>query len=166
MPRKLYIFINLQLYLRGGTSHSKEGGQIVGIEYYLLHPKFDLTTMDYDVAIVKAERPLDFPLISPAPLPEPCLSECCKTCPETTVKLAGWGLTETFRYSDKLLKINQSIMPSSPVCEDAWDIVTPRMFCVKVEKGKDSCNGKNRLDLSQTNYSINYLQVTMEVEFF
>lgn len=91
---------------------------------------------------MKTDESLDYPLIIHASLPEPCLKECCKTWPGTTVTVVGWGLTEHSFYSNELLQIKQSIMATSPVCEDAWENVTSRMFCVKVEIGIDSCHGK------------------------
>lgn len=108
----------------------------------MIHPKFDTYMLDYDVGILTAETSFDCPLITPAQLPEICSTECCGTCPLTTVRVAGWGYTETGGVADELLQIEQSIMDKIPECEIVWGEITSRMFCVTVEKGTDSCNGE------------------------
>lgn len=130
-----------QINLWGGSSSRTSGGHIYGVKEYMIHPFFDRYMLDYDVAILKAEKSFDCPLIVPAPLPEPCSTSCCDTCPETIVRVVGWGYTETGNIADDLLQIKQSVMETSPGCENAWGEITSRMFCVSVEKGTDSCNG-------------------------
>lgn len=114
----------------------------------MIHPKYDRFMLDYDVAVLKAEKSFDCPLIIPASLPKPCLTECCDTCPLTTVRVVGWGYTETGEVADDLLQIKQNIMETTPECEASWGEITSRQFCVSVEKGTDSCNGKDNFQLN------------------
>jgi secreted trypsin-like serine protease len=144
---------NKTVQVRLGTNNkNKLAGQVIEVAEQLPHPKFDDTTLDYDVAV--------FTLASPAKLsdnvnviaiPQPCSSLSCVTGlakPNTLVRVAGWGaMSPNGAKKSKSLDLNEVDVPivSNAVCKKAMQYdgdITNRMICAGFsEGGKDSCIG-------------------------
>lgn len=138
----LILYDYKQISLWGGSTSRLTGGHIFPARRYFLHPQYDDWTLDFDVALIEVERLLEgFPNLSPIALPSSCASACCGVCAPTSIRVAGWGATESGLLPVNLLQITKSIV-SNADCSAAWrETITSRMFCTLVENGIDSCNG-------------------------
>ncbi|CAO1409950.1 unnamed protein product [Diamesa serratosioi] len=128
--------------LWGGSTSRLTGGHIFPVRRYFLHPQYNDWTLDFDVALMEVDRRLEgFPNLTPIALPPACSTACCGVCAPTSIRVAGWGATETGSLPVNLLQITKSIVTNT-VCARAWgSSITSRMFCTLVENGIDSCNG-------------------------
>ncbi|KAJ6665110.1 hypothetical protein lerEdw1_005341 [Lerista edwardsae] len=111
---------------------------------YFMHPAFNSTTMDSDIAVVQLSKPLDFNhYVRPVCLPE---SED-KMEPSRACVITGWGIhNEDRERSRKLQQLEVPILVSEE-CQKYYQNhsggVSKRMFCAgfPAEEDKDSCTG-------------------------
>ncbi|XP_068929490.1 ovochymase-2 [Petaurus breviceps papuanus] len=114
------------------------------IKNILIHPAFDSTTMDYDIALLQVTEPFQFNhYVHPVCLPEkgqeiPSSSMCVVT---------GWGIDNPDgEKSNKLQQLEVPILDSD-VCQEYYRNLSvgasQRMFCAGFPSkgGKDSCSG-------------------------
>jgi trypsin len=137
--------------VRVGTNQRGSGGQVFRVASQAIHPKYNHTTLDYDVAIWTLKTSTSNPLtlsdnVNIVKLPEACDDLACLTggaYPGTTVLTAGWGATADGAddSSDELLEISIPVV-SNAECRTAYspEEITDRMLCAGVV-GKDSCQG-------------------------
>ena len=135
--------------VRIGTNNKvTDPGQIVSVISQVSHPKFNPSTLDYDVAVFTLATPVvlndNKNLMK---LPEACASLTCITGlakPPTLVRTAGWGATNP-NGSSASLDLRQVDVPlvDNTTCNTAVGPgVTARMICAGFAVGgKDSCNG-------------------------
>ncbi|XP_031419433.2 transmembrane protease serine 6-like, partial [Clupea harengus] len=106
----------------------------------LLHHYYDAETHDYDLALLRLERPVaPSTLARPACLPSPAhLYE-----PGLLCWVTGWGtLREGGRASDKLQKVDVRLVSQEACVRSYGYMVTPRMLCAGYRSGgKDACQG-------------------------
>jgi trypsin len=135
--------------IRVGTNNrNTDPGQIVAVSTQVKHPKYNSTTLDYDVAV--------FTLASSvvlndnknlAKLPEACATlECITGLAKTgtTVRVAGWGATNPNGSSPSINLLQVDVpLASNATCNTAiGGGITGRMICAGfVSGGKDSCSG-------------------------
>ncbi|NXS20582.1 OVCH2 protein, partial [Mystacornis crossleyi] len=111
------------------------------VKQYIIHPSFNETTLDSDIALLQLAEPLEFnPSVLPVCLPaEEEVLQPSKMCVVT-----GWGAPEEDREKGK--KLQQLEVPILPpdVCQSYYinlpNKVTQRMICAgfPLEEGKDS----------------------------
>lgn len=79
-----------RLSLRVGSTYYGTGGSIVNVRGMIIHPNFDLNTLDYDFGLLELEKPLIFnENISAIRLPQQD-----EPIPDSTYcKVTGWGET-------------------------------------------------------------------------
>ncbi|NXD76216.1 OVCH2 protein, partial [Halcyon senegalensis] len=122
----------------------KEYRQKRSVKQYLIHPSFNETTLDSDIALLHLAEPLEFNrYVRPVCLPaaEQPLQ------PSSLCVVTGWGAREGDREKGK--KLHQLEVPilQLDACQSYYinlpRKVTQRMVCAgfPLEEGKDSCTG-------------------------
>ncbi|MFE7311787.1 serine protease [Streptomyces sp. NPDC057555] len=129
------------LSVRAGSSARESGGQVVQVARVLRHPKYNVTTIDYDVAVLVLASPLEFgdgvravPLAAPGK--EPAAG--------TPATVTGWGATRDGGALPEHLRRVEVPKLSDTYCKKAYgpSAITPRMTCYGYEAGrKDACQG-------------------------
>ncbi|XP_074740397.1 ovochymase-2 isoform X3 [Strix uralensis] len=114
------------------------------VKRYIIHPSFNKTTMDSDIALLQLAEPLEFnPYVGPVCLP--AKEEAVQ--PSRVCVITGWGAHEADR--EKGRKLHQLEVPILVLdtCQSYYinlpSKVTQRMICAgfPLEEGKDSCTG-------------------------
>ncbi|NXI52029.1 OVCH2 protein, partial [Chloroceryle aenea] len=122
----------------------KEYRQKRSVKQYIIHPSFNKTTMDSDIALLHLAEPLEFNrYVRPV-----CLPAAEETVqPSRMCVVTGWGAHEGDREKGK--KLHQLEVPILllDTCQSYYinlpNKVTQRMICAgfPLEEGKDSCTG-------------------------
>ncbi|NXW21502.1 OVCH2 protein, partial [Circaetus pectoralis] len=114
------------------------------VKQYIIHPSFNKTTMDSDIALLQLAEPLEFNhYVRPVCLP--AKEEAVQ--PSRVCVVTGWGAHEEDREKGK--KLHQLEVPILVLdtCQSYYmnlpSKVTQRMICAgfPLEEGKDSCTG-------------------------
>ncbi|NXX79416.1 OVCH2 protein, partial [Urocolius indicus] len=114
------------------------------VKQYIIHPSFNKTTMDSDIALLQLAEPLEFNhYVRPVCLP--AKEEVVQ--PSRVCVVTGWGAPEEGRGKGK--KLHQLEVPILVLdtCQSYYinlpSAVTQRMTCAgfPLEEGKDSCTG-------------------------
>ncbi|KFO84334.1 Ovochymase-2, partial [Buceros rhinoceros silvestris] len=114
------------------------------VKKYLIHPSFNQTTMDSDIALLRLAEPLEFnQYVRPVCLPAG--EEAAQ--PSRLCVVTGWGARG--RDREKGRKLHQLEVPilALDTCQSYYvnlpRSVTRRMICAgfPLEEGKDSCTG-------------------------
>ncbi|NWI22754.1 OVCH2 protein, partial [Sula dactylatra] len=114
------------------------------VKQYIIHPRFNKTTMDSDIALLQLAEPLEFNhYVRPVCLP--AKEEVIQ--PSRVCVVTGWGAHEEDREKGK--KLHQLEVPILVLdtCQSYYinlpNKVTQRMICAgfPLEEGKDSCTG-------------------------
>ncbi|XP_041746206.1 transmembrane protease serine 9 isoform X2 [Coregonus clupeaformis] len=124
----------------GSVLRSGVGALVIPIQRIILHPGFNRTNMDYDVALlelaVPAPRSYTIQLVC---LPSPVHS----FLKNTECYITGWGsMREGGSLTNLLQKADVNIIEQSD-CQQAYgNSLTPSMMCAGyMEGGKDTCLG-------------------------
>ncbi|NWH63789.1 OVCH2 protein, partial [Geococcyx californianus] len=122
----------------------KEYRQKRSVKQYIVHPSFNKTTMDSDIALLQLAEPLEFNhYVRPVCLP--AKEEVVQ--PSRVCVVTGWGAQEEDR--EKGGKLHQLEVPilMLDACQNYYinlpRKVTQKMICAgfPLEEGKDSCTG-------------------------
>ncbi|NXV11839.1 OVCH2 protein, partial [Cepphus grylle] len=114
------------------------------VKQYIIHPSFNKTTMDSDIALLQLAEPLEFNhYVRPVCLP--AKEETVQ--PSRVCVVTGWGAQEEDREKGK--KLHQLEVPILVLdtCQSYYinlpSKVTPQMICAgfPLEEGRDSCTG-------------------------
>ncbi|NXY21378.1 OVCH2 protein, partial [Atrichornis clamosus] len=115
------------------------------VKHYFIHPSFNKTTMDSDIALLQLAEPLEFnPYVLPVCLPA---EEEEELQPSRTCVVTGWGAPEADREKEKKLQQLEVPILVLDTCQSYYinlpSKVTQRMICAgfPLEEGKDSCTG-------------------------
>ncbi|XP_075045727.1 transmembrane protease serine 5 [Mixophyes fleayi] len=142
--------------LSGIVSHSPMRQKASAVEKIIYHQKYDDRTHDYDIALMKLEKPLNYSdSIRPVCLPQydqdlPAGSECW---------ISGWGHTQPDNtHMPRSLKEAMVPLISTKKCNSSCIYngdITPRMLCAGYLDGKvDACQGDSGGPLvCQTDYT-------------
>ncbi|EOB01926.1 Ovochymase-2, partial [Anas platyrhynchos] len=114
------------------------------VKQYIIHPSFNKTTMDSDIALLQLAKPLEFNhYVRPVCLP--AKDEVIQ--PSTVCIVTGWGTHEEDREKSKKLRQLEVPILVLDRCQTYYinlpSKVTQRMICAgfPLEEGKDSCTG-------------------------
>jgi hypothetical protein len=123
----------------------KDGTVRFQIEKYFIHPLYVRQTNDFDIAVIKLNRPIDFTKVKKLqPACMPSLGSFDQTWENTQATVAGWGLNDADATNTMaiLQKLNVTIF-SKKECQGFFDErFNSRMMCAGFEEGgKDSCKG-------------------------
>jgi len=107
------------------------------VEQTYVHPNYNPSTIDYDVALLRLSAPVNFAgNIQPvklAPSTSGDFSGGSATC-------TGWGLTTQGGVGSDILREVTYPVITNQRCSTMYSGITARMLCA-YEPGKDSCNG-------------------------
>ncbi|XP_035903755.1 trypsin alpha-4-like [Anopheles stephensi] len=124
--------------LRAGASNQSIGGRIYNASQIIIHPMYNPSTMDNDVAVIRVDSYFIGPnmgFIGLVPLGyEPMAG--------VRAIVTGWGRqSDEAKQSTTLAGVEIPIVDKEE-CMEQWSgvQVTPQMICAG-EFGKDSCNG-------------------------
>ncbi|NWU55799.1 OVCH2 protein, partial [Dromas ardeola] len=122
----------------------QEYSQKRSVKQYIIHPSFNKTTMDSDIALLQLAEPLEFNhYVCPVCLP--AKEEMVQ--PSRVCVVTGWGAHEEDRENGK--KMHQLEVPilMLDTCQSYYinlpSKVTQRMICAgfPLDEGRDSCTG-------------------------
>ncbi|CAG9822919.1 unnamed protein product [Phaedon cochleariae] len=130
------------LLVRAGSSDWSRGGKLHFLNRYITHPQFNISTADYDIALLELDPPLILNQSTrPARLPE-----AGQVIPDNAqLTITGWGATYAADYV--VYDLQEVTVPTvnRNVCQSALanDTITNNMFCAGLigVGGKDSCDG-------------------------
>lgn len=120
-----------------GASAYETGGERRTVRTIIVHPQWNRTSYDYDVAILK--------LASPVTKGRPIKLSSQSPAPGSRAWVSGWGATVEGGYgSPDLMAVSVPVV-SKAICnqkESYGGTMTDRMLCAgEREGGKDSCQG-------------------------
>uniref|UniRef100_A0A8D2ZSN2 Peptidase S1 domain-containing protein n=1 Tax=Scophthalmus maximus TaxID=52904 RepID=A0A8D2ZSN2_SCOMX len=124
----------------GSVLRSGVGAQVIPIQRVLIHPAFNGTNMDYDVALLE--------LAVPAPVSYTIQSVCLPSPAHIFLKdaecfITGWGsMREGGSLTNLLQKAAVNIIEQADCQQSYGNVLTPNMMCAGyMEGGKDTCLG-------------------------
>ncbi|XP_044742258.1 trypsin-1-like [Chrysoperla carnea] len=133
---------SLSVHAGSTFPHTYENGNVHRVKRIYVHEKYSSSTLDFDVAILELETPLQFSnTIKSLSLPgkDEFLEE------NETVLISGWGTLEEGGQLATVLQAVEIPVVNQNVCQQLYSNfldVTPRMLCAGyIEGGKDHCNG-------------------------
>lgn len=93
-PLNIFSSLFLQINLRGGSTNRISGGILFFVESYILHPQYDNTNLDFDIALLRVQdnSPLEGLNVVPITISPACYKPCCHTCDDGDVTIKGWGV--------------------------------------------------------------------------
>ncbi|WP_051310948.1 serine protease [Zooshikella ganghwensis] len=117
-------------------------GEVIPIERFISHPRYNSRSSDNDIALVKLSRPIKAD-VSTIKLADTNIHHSAAQ-PGATSTVAGWGSTQAnFRGAlpNKLREVDVPIV-SQQECQQAYYGLTDNMVCAGYRQGgKDSCQG-------------------------
>lgn len=128
------------LKVRVGSSFKSKDGELVAVKEVKVHPKYNPSTIDYDFALLKLNKSLEFSeTVHSVRLPKqdenPPAGTMCT--------VSGWGNTQNPNESTAQLRATDVPVVDQDECAEAYKEfygVTPRMVCAGYEEGgKDAC---------------------------
>eukprot|EP00066_Takifugu_rubripes_P023904 XP_011613170.1 PREDICTED: transmembrane protease serine 9 [Takifugu rubripes] len=124
----------------GSVLRSGGGALVIPIQRIVIHPEFNSTNMDQDVALLELAVPAPVSYtVQPVCLPSPVHS-----FPETAeCYITGWGSTrEGGSLTNLLQKAAVNLIDQADCQRSYGDVLTPHMMCAGyMEGGKDTCLG-------------------------
>ncbi|KAM9848996.1 transmembrane protease serine 9 [Aulostomus maculatus] len=124
----------------GSVLRSGVGALLIPIQRIIIHPAFNGTSMDHDVALLE--------LVVPAPMSYTIQSVCLPSPVHHFMKnaecyISGWGSTrEGGSLTTLLQKAEVNIIDQADCQQSYRDVLTPNMMCAgDMEGGKDTCLG-------------------------
>ena len=110
------------------------------LQTILVHPNWNSSNYDYDIALLRLASPIDD--VAPVAIVQP--SDAPLFEPGDIVRVMGWGATAwQGSSSDVLLQVDVPVV-AQQTCRDSYGAtsITDRMLCAGLaEGGKDSCQG-------------------------
>ncbi|XP_031163263.1 transmembrane protease serine 9 [Sander lucioperca] len=134
-PSPTHWAVSLGSVLRSGV-----GALVIPIQRVVIHPAFNSTNMDYDVALLE--------LAVPAPMSYTIQSVCLPSPVHRFLKnaecyITGWGsMREGGSLTNLLQKAAVSIIDQADCQQSYGNVLTPNMMCAGyMEGGRDTCLG-------------------------
>ncbi|XP_050084936.1 trypsin-1-like [Anopheles aquasalis] len=130
------------LAVRYGSSEHAAGGTLVPVARVVSHPKYDGSTISYDFSLLELEEAIHFSdKAQSVDMPEQ--NEPVEDA--TLCKVSGWGNTQNWSESTKLLRAANVPTVNQSECQEAYaDFggITDTMLCAGYKNGgKDACQG-------------------------
>ncbi|KAF4585396.1 trypsin-related protease [Ophiocordyceps camponoti-floridani] len=106
------------LRIRAGSLHLQSGGIESNVSQIVMHPGYNHSTLDSDIAILKLVDPIqeDLPKIS---YNTRLADEGSDPAPNETVVLAGWGVTSDGSKPQWLKKVEMPVV-SREICRESY----------------------------------------------
>lgn len=118
----------VDLTIRAGSNHTREGGEVYEVQKIVIHPNFDEETLDSDLALIKFTESITVDHAISTVLPQANASIKMSL----GVDLTGWGYTTntTDRFSEM---IQFAQIPPAPLsqCRESYPgkTITENMWC-------------------------------------
>ncbi|KFQ09325.1 Suppressor of tumorigenicity 14 protein, partial [Leptosomus discolor] len=118
------------------------------IKRIIVHPQYDQSISDYDIALLEMEMPVFFSkLVQPICLPSTSRvfvygTVCYGTvCYGTVCYVTGWGVIKENSHLAKTLQEARVRMINQSICNKLYDdLITSRMLCAgNLNGGVDTC---------------------------
>ncbi|XP_058448680.1 uncharacterized protein LOC131428652 [Malaya genurostris] len=124
--------------LRAGSSGRLAGGQIYNVTRIVIHPQYDPTLFNNDVAVLKVSTPFSGQHVAPVLLAQ----EGYNPAEGIRGVVSGWGRTLTDDSLPTVLYAVEIPIVGKSVCSRSWgeSLLTDNMICAG-QLGRDSCNG-------------------------
>ena len=131
-----------EITARVGTKYNGRGGKITRVVKVIIHPLYDATNLDYDIAILQLKTSIEL---------VPKIKELVKLPAQdeniadgTVVLVTGWGDTTNKLESQDLLRGVEIPIVNQEVCKTAYpDLIAENLCAGYYEKGgKDACQGE------------------------
>ncbi|XP_018430815.1 PREDICTED: granzyme A-like, partial [Nanorana parkeri] len=108
------------------------------IRKVITHERYKKGSLNYDVALLKLSDKADITYaVKALPLPE----RCDEPVKGTICEVAGWGVTDNKKPSDKLREANVTIMDRT-ACKKYWQgQITENMICTSEKSKTETCAG-------------------------
>ncbi|KJZ73810.1 hypothetical protein HIM_06703 [Hirsutella minnesotensis 3608] len=128
--------------VRAGSLDRDSGGRVVNVSKAIMHPGYNTTNFDNDIAVMKLSEPIQehYPSISyMRNMPD----EGSDPSPNSTVTVAGWGITGNGQLAEHLQRVEMPIV-SREACQKSYDKakfpfpITENKVCAGSE-GKTGC---------------------------
>lgn len=143
-----------------GSDDIKNVGKLYDIDKIIIHEKYNSSTYDYDVCVIKLKQPLEFG-------PSVKKIELAKTSPAAghTVQATGWGATSENNLSENLSQVSIPVV-SSLVCQMMYlkfkQTITRRMLCAG-DIGRDTCEADSGGPLTHKNKQVGITSFGMSI---
>ncbi|RXM28822.1 Ovochymase-2 [Acipenser ruthenus] len=121
-------------------STEEPGEQKRSVKSIVLHPSYNDSSNDYDVALLRLDAPLQYNYYArPACLPE----NRQKVEPSSLCTVTGWGGRAIGESNKKLQQLEVPVLEPQACSQYYPDRTTERMFCAgfPLQEGKDTCMG-------------------------
>ena len=130
--------------IRAGSNQKSSGGEIVGASQLFMHPSYDSSTFDHDIALINLSSAVTAP--KTGTIDRLSSNESSAMPEESEVWVAGWGTTASGgNTSENLLKVSVNVSyANSCAANSAYSSseITDNMICASVPGGgKDACQG-------------------------
>jgi hypothetical protein len=121
----------------GAHRLSANDAERVGIAEIIVHPGFDSSSLDNDIALLRLERPSNAPTV---PLAHPDLAT--SFAPGVIATVIGWGaLSEGGSGPDELYEVEIPIVSNATANASVGGVTDNMIAAGLAEGGKDSCQG-------------------------
>lgn len=128
--------------VRVGSNNADVGGDVIGVEKVINHPRFSVNTLSFDFAILKLKSEIKLAQGVKEVIALPSAND--KISADTEVFVSGYGLTmENAIKSDSRLRGVVVPVVEHKACRRAYPfLLTDQMICAGLSAGgKDSCSG-------------------------
>ncbi|XP_017773891.1 PREDICTED: trypsin-1-like [Nicrophorus vespilloides] len=128
------------LSIRAGSAALNSGGTVINVKAIHQNPKYNATTVDYDISVLELAKPLSFgSKIKKIDLP----NQNENVAIGIKVNCTGWGATTEGGYLSTKLQVVTVNTIGQRECRDAYgsSAITDRMVCAGVGGKKDACQG-------------------------
>nr|AYV99632.1 venom polypeptide [Dolopus genitalis] len=125
------------IQVRVGTTYKEGNGQTVKAQAFIKHPNFNPKTLDYDIALLRVEKPLVFEDgVQPIKLP----ARGQKQPTGAMATISGWGSKRENEDFTPYLRFAQVPIEDRDYCKTKIAGFTDRMICAGYPEGRiDAC---------------------------
>ncbi|XP_022826080.1 chymotrypsin-1-like [Spodoptera litura] len=121
-----------------GTNNLDIGGKRCDVSTIIVHRRYNTTSRQHDIALLKTRSPFDLQIIKPLKLSRRHLHE------GDDIVLVGFGASEPHGSSSRVMYTLEMPVFNQEVCEFAMRYsrpVTKEMFCTFTKIGQGTCHG-------------------------
>ncbi|KAJ6633771.1 Transmembrane protease serine 9 [Pseudolycoriella hygida] len=147
-------FPDYPLFVRGGSTNSEQGGQLVTVASLVDHPAYDPYTLDNDISVLRLAEPLNVALPGMSAIGMP--TQGAGTAVGTMARVSGWGALYEGHPGTEFLRYVYVPVISNAECNVLnGGGITPGMICAGFpEGGRDACQGDSGGPLTAGNQVI------------
>lgn len=127
-------FLEYPLYVRAGSTNSRQGGQTIRVAHLVDHPAYDDETLNNDISILHLAGPLNLALPGIAAIAMPV--QGAGIVPGTLSRVSGWGaLYEDHQGTDYLRYVFVPVITNAECNALYGGGITAGMLCAGFPNG-------------------------------